>query len=108
MGICGAIIGTIVALLYRTIVTIYYSNKKVLKRSQMHTYKILLLNFGVFAVVMGIFFVDTFSNVSFLKLMFYGIIHSIWIAGLYLIVNFVFNRAAFKTIFELYRGKKNQ
>ena len=40
-GICGAILGTIAALVYRGIVTIYYSNKKVLGRSQFCTYKIL-------------------------------------------------------------------
>ena len=108
MGICGAILGTIAALLYRGIVTIYYSNKKILNRSQMYTYKILISNGAVFAVIMAIFFVDAFSNVSFLQLLLNGILHSIWIAVLYLLVNFVFNRAAFKTIFELYRGKKNQ
>ena len=108
MGICGAIIGTIAALLYRGIVTIYYSNKNILKRSQMCTYKIIIVNALVFASVMAIFFVDTFSNVSFLKLLFYGAFYSILIALLYLIVNFVFNRKAFKTIFELYRGNKNQ
>lgn len=108
MGICGAILGTIAALLYRGIVTIYYSNKKILKRNQMCTYKILIVNGSVFSLIMAVFFVDTFSNLSFLKLLFYGVIHSTWIAGLYLVVNFVFNRNAFKTIFELYRGKKNQ
>ena len=108
IGICGAIVGTIAALLYRGIVTIYYSNKKILKRSQMCTYKILIVNGAVFAAIMGIFFVDTFSNISFLQLLQNGIVHSIWIVGLYLLINFVFNRAAFKTVFELYRGKKNQ
>ena len=108
MGICGAIIGTIAALIYRGIVTIYYTNNKILKRSQMCTYKILISNSIVFAGIMVIFFVDTFSNFSFLRLLLFGIIHSIWIACLYLIVNFVFNKDAFKTIFELYRGKKNQ
>ena len=106
IGICGAILGTIAALLYRGIATIYYSNKKVLKRSQMCTYKILIANGTVFALVMAILFVDTFSNVSFLKLMLYGVVHSIWIIGLYLSVNFVFNKKEFKTIFELYRRNK--
>ena len=108
MGICGAILGTVAALLYRGIMTIYYSNKKILKRSMMHTYKILIANGLVFAVIMVVFFVDTFSNVSFLKLLFYGAVHSIWIAGLYVLINFVINRDAFKTVFELYRGNKNQ
>jgi len=108
LGICGAILGTIAALLYRGIVTIYYSNKKVLNRSQMCTYKILLVNGVVFAAVMAIFFVDTFSNLSFLKLLFCGVIHSIWIVGLYLFVNFVCNKNAFKTILDFCRGNKNR
>ena len=108
MGICGAILGTIAALLYRGIVTIRYSNKKVLNRSQMCTYKILISNIAVFALVMAIFFVDTFSNISFMKLVLNGIVHAVWIVLLYLVVNFMFNRDAFKTVFELYRGKKNQ
>lgn len=108
VGICGAILGTIAALLYRGTVTIYYSNKKILKRSQMCTYKILIANGLVFILIMAVFFVDTFSNATFLKLLFYGAVHSIWILGLYLLVNFVFNRSAFETILELYRGKKDK
>ena len=108
MGICGAILGTIAALLYRGIVTIYYSNKKVLRRSQMHTYKILIANTIVFAIAMAVFYVDTFSNVPFLKLLLCGTINSVWIIALFLIVNFIFNKNAFKTIFALYKGEKNQ
>ncbi|MBE7037164.1 MAG: sugar isomerase, partial [Ruminococcaceae bacterium] len=108
LGICGAILGTIAALIYRSIVTIRYSNKEILKRSQLNTYKILLSNAAVFAVIMVIFFVDAFSNSSFLKLLLSGVVHSIWIVGLYLLVNFICNRSAFKTMFALYRGKKNQ
>ena len=108
MGICGAILGTIAALLYRGVMTIYYSNKKILKRSQMHTYKILIVNGAVFTVIMAVFFVDTFSNVSFLQLLLHGMFHSIWIVGLYLLVNFAFNRTAFTTILKLCRGKKSQ
>jgi len=104
-GICGAIFGTVAALLYRGIVTIYYSNEKILKRSQMCTYRIIISNFAVFVAIMAIFFVDTFSNVSFLQLLLKGIVHSVWIAGLYVVANFILNKSAFKTIFELYRGK---
>lgn len=108
LGICGAILGTIAALLYRGIVTIHYSNKKVLKRSQMFTYKTLIANGLVFILIMAVFFVDTFSNYSFLSLLLNGMLHSVWIVGLYLLVNFVFNKSAFQTIFELYREKKGQ
>ncbi|MBE6915734.1 MAG: hypothetical protein E7471_03790 [Ruminococcaceae bacterium] len=108
MGICGAILGTIAALLYRGIVTIYYSNKKVLGRSQMCTYKILLSNSAVFAMVMAIFYVDTFSGNSFVQLLGNGVLHSVWIAGLYLLVNFMVNQSAFKTMLGLYREMKKQ
>ncbi len=107
-GICGAIFGTIAALLYRGIITIYYSNKKILERRQAYTYKIILSNTLVFLAVMLLLFVDTFSNLSFLRLLLNGVIHSIWIVGLYLLVNFLFNKSAFKTMFELVRRNKAQ
>ena len=72
----------------------------------MRTYKVWIINGAVFTLVMMVFFVDTFSNMSFLKLLLNGIIHSIWIVGLYILANFIFNKAVFKTIFELYRGQK--
>ncbi len=104
-GICGAIMGTIIALLYRGAMMIYYSNKKVLERSVFNTYKIWLVNLAVFAFIMVIFFVDSFSGLSFLELLIKGIIHFMWIVPLYIVVNFVFLRGAFKNLFELWRKK---
>ena len=105
-GICGAILGTIVALIYRSIVVIHYSNKYVLERSSMCTYKTWIINGAVFVSVMAIFFVDNFSGMSFLQLVFNGIIHSVWIVGLYILANFVFNKSVFRTVLELYRERK--
>ena len=51
---------------------------------------ILIANIIVFASLMAVFYVDTFSNASFLKLVLYGAINSVWIIALYLIVNFAF------------------
>ena len=108
MGICGAILGTVAALVYRSIMTVYYSNKKILGRNQMAAYKVIFSNAAVFAAVMAIFHTDAFSGVSFLKLLINGIVHSVWIVGLYLFVNFVFNKSAFTTVFELYRGNREK
>ena len=104
-GICGAILGTIVALLYRGTMMIYYSNKKVLERGIFNTYKIWLVNGAVFALIMVIFFVDSFSGLSFIRLLIKGIIHSLWIVPLYIGVNLVFFRKAFKNLIELWRNK---
>ena len=104
-GICGAILGTIVALLYRGTMMIYYSNKKVLGRGMFHTYKLWLVNGAVFVTLMAIFYVDSFSGLSFTKLLIKGIIHSLWIVPLYIGVNFIFFKGAFKNLIELWRNK---
>ncbi len=104
-GICGAIIGTIVALLYRSAMMIYYSNKKVLARGMFNTYKFWIVNGAVFATLMAIFFVDSFSGLSFIRLFIKGIIHSLWIVPLYIGVNFIFFKRAFKNLIELWRNK---
>lgn len=105
-GICGAIVGTIVALLYRGTMMIFHSNKKVLGRSVFHTYKHWLVNGAVFALIMVIFFVDSFSGLSFGALLLKGIIHSIWIVPLYIGVNFVCFKDAFVNALVLWRNKK--
>ena len=104
-GICGAILGTIVALLYRSIMMIYYANKKVLERGTFYTYKLWIVNGMVFALIMAIFFVDSFSGICFLRLLLKGIIHSLWIVPLYILANFIFYKDAFKNLFELWRNK---
>ena len=105
-GICGAIVGTIVALLYRGAMMIYYSNVKVLGRGVFSTYRLWFVNGGVFALVMAVFFVDSFSGLSFLDLVLRGILHSAWIIPLYIGVNFVFCREAFFDLLSMWRNKK--
>ena len=104
-GICGAILGTIVALLYRGTMMIYYSNKKVLERGTFHTYKLWLVNGLVFVFIMAIFYVDSFSGLSFTRLLIKGIAHSIWIVPLYIGINHIFFKEAFKNLIELWRNK---
>lgn len=105
-GICGAIVGTIVALLYRGGMMIYYSNKKVLERSVFNTYKLWLVNGAIFVAIMVIFFVDSFSGLPFLQLLLKGVLHSLWIVPLYICVNLVLFKDAFKTLLEMWRNKK--
>ena len=105
-GICGAIFGTIVALLYRGTMMIWYSNKKVLERSLFHTYRLWLANGAVFALVMTIFFVDSFSGCSFGWLVVKGLVHSVWIVALYLAVNVACNRQAFRCLLQMRRGNR--
>jgi hypothetical protein len=105
-GICGAILGTIIALLYRGTIMIWYANKKVLERGIFNTYKLWLINGAVFVAVMMIFFVDSFSGLSFVRLVIKGLLHTLWIVPLYIVVNLAFCREAFKNLSELRRIDK--
>ena len=70
-----------------------------------HTYKHWLVNGVVFAILMAIFYVDSFSGLSFIRLLVKGIAHSLWIVPLYIGVNFIFFKSAFKNLIELWRNK---
>ena len=104
-GICGAILGTIVALIYRGAMMIYYSNKHVLGRGVIHTYKLWLVNGAVFALIMVLFFVDSFSGLSFVNLLIKGVLHTFWMVPLYIGVNVLFFRKTFQNAIELWRNK---
>lgn len=105
-GICGAIAGTITALIYRGGVMIYYANKKVLGRRVGQTYRLLIANGAVFAAVMALMYVDSFSGMSFGKLVINGIIHSLWISGLYIAVNLAVSKDAFSTFIGMCRARE--
>ena len=104
-GICGALMGTVAALLYRSIMMIYYTNVVVLERSVFDTYRCWIVNGVIFTIIMFIFFVDSFSGLSFVKLLIKGIIHSLWIIPLYLFANFIFFKNEFINFSELWRAK---
>ncbi len=104
-GICGAIIGTIAALLYRSVVMIYFSNKKILERGALHTYKRWIANGAIFALLMVIFFVDSFSGVPFFKLLLKGMLHTLWIVPSYIAINYLFFNEDFKNFIEMWRNK---
>ena len=85
---------------------IWYANKKVLERKVFKTYKLWLVNGAVFAIVMLIFFVDSFCGLSFVQLVLRGILHTLWIVPLYIVANFIFCREAFKNLSEHRRADK--
>lgn len=101
-GICGALVGTIAALIYRSVMSVYHANKKVLERSMWQTYKLWVINGAVFAVAMCVFYVDSFAGLSFSALVLKGLMHGSWILALFLLVNFIFNREAFRYLPEVF------
>ncbi len=86
-GICGALAGTVAALLFRAVAVIYFSNKKVLGRSVGSTCTIIFANFAVFALVCFVFGTSRFLGMNFGRLVLHGILNSLWIMPLYALAN---------------------
>lgn len=106
-GICGAVAGTIAALVFRGGMMIYFANRRILGRSVFETYKLWISNGAVFIIIMIIFFTDRFSGLSFGRLLIWGLVNSVWIVILYTAVNFAVQRSAFSSLWKLL-GKKRK
>ena len=92
IGIYGVLLGTIAALLYRTNDFIIYGNRRILKRSPLKEYILMLTNFAVF-----IGFVLTERSVNFvpktyLHLICVAVPISIVVTLVYVVINYVLNR----------------
>ncbi len=95
IGIYGVLLGTVIALLYRSNDIIIYANKKILNRSPWKTYKKLLSNFAVFMVFVaaesyGRTFIQQTCD-SVISFVVYGVVLSLISALLYLGVAMVVN-----------------
>ena len=88
-GICGALLGTVAALAFRTVATLYYTNKKILSRSVIKSVIPLLANCAVFAFIYIIFGTTHFCDLKFLPLCLHGVLNMLWIVPLYFAANVI-------------------
>ena len=98
IGIYGVLLGTILALLYRTNDMVIYANKKILNRSAGKTYKLIATNFLIF---FGFSFLKNFVDLTikdFAGFILVGVVATIISMGVYFVVNSLANRQAFKTL----------
>ena len=103
-GIIGGIIGTIAALLYRGNMMIYYANKKILSRSLIKTYRKYIVNFTLFIIILIVLGVSSGASTSFVGVVLKCIMHALWVAPLYIIVNLIIEKETIATIKELGRS----
>lgn len=100
IGIYGVLIGTIVALLYRTNDIIIYVNKKILNRSPLRTYR----RWGVNLIVMLVLIFGIRGVLNGIESYFSWVVNAVWITVLCFIVFFavdsVFDRSSFRYLFE--------
>ncbi|MGD1820451.1 MAG: hypothetical protein ACPKOI_11335 [Pleomorphochaeta sp.] len=91
IGIYGVLIGTIIALLYRSNDIIIYANKKILRRSPKKIYLVLLVNYLVFLFIVIISQNITLSILNYAQFVKYGFIISIFVFFLYFFINIIIN-----------------
>lgn len=87
VGIYGVLIGTIIALLYRTNDMILYANKKVLFRSPWKTYRRWLINIVLFIASILISSIIPMNANNYFSLIGLAIIYTIVLSAVFIIAN---------------------
>lgn len=98
LGIYGAIIGTIVALLYRANQMILYANLKILNRSPWKTYRTWVIDIALFALFTWLNSIITVNMSSYFLLVLWACIYGLIILAGYLTVISLFNPEAFRLL----------
>lgn len=98
LGIYGVLLGTIVALLYRTVDVIIYSNRKLLNRSPMRTFSYYIVEFVLAFIIYSLFCYINILIDSYLKFVLAGAILTIGIGAVFVLVSCLIFRPEFKVL----------
>ncbi|MCL6604055.1 MAG: sugar isomerase [Paenibacillus sp.] len=104
MGIYGVLMGTIVALLYRSIDIVIYANKVILNRSPWVTFKRWLTNVAVFVIIIAITTTLDLSITSYIGVLVWGAVLGIVILPIYFTISSLMERSVFLYAFEHFKG----
>lgn len=105
-GIYGGLLGSVLALIYRCIVTIRFANKKIFERSSWHTYRRIALNNGLCVLLLIILGLHAASELPFMRLLLLGIIYAVPVAIIFLLANILAERSAFHFIMDLIHRRR--
>ena len=106
IGIYGVLLGTIIALLYRSNDIIMYSNKKILKRSSLKEYKLYFINLILFAFVCYFTTKYPVVSTSYINLICKAALYSVCIFILFIASNIIFNYKNYKFLFDSFFLKR--
>jgi len=98
-GIYGVLIGTIAALLYRSIDMIIYANRKILNRSPWMTVKRWLINVVIFLMTLVIFRIIKINITSYKELIIAGGLLTIILIPIYFTIGSIFEKEVYKFTF---------
>lgn len=106
IGIYGCLIGTIIALLYRTNDIIFYANKKILNRTPLKAYSIILVDSIIFASCFILFKFINLEISSYGEFVMWGFILTIAVFSIYLLINIICFRKEIVYFVRLVFAKK--
>ncbi|MEH7254803.1 polysaccharide biosynthesis C-terminal domain-containing protein, partial [Neobacillus niacini] len=92
LGIYGVLIGTILALLYRSADMIFYSSKYILYRKSWVTFRRWLINIGLFLVLIFISETLKINPTSYLEIFLFAVLLCAIIIPVYFIICSLFER----------------
>lgn len=105
LGVYGVLLGTVVAFIYRNVVSIHYSNKHILERSDAHSIKVILANIALLSIIMAVFYNIELSVESYWEWILYACVVSIVSLMIFFVVNAAVSPASFKTLFGYIKKK---
>ncbi len=112
LGINGVVVGTILALLYRTVDMIIYSNRSILNRSPWHVVRIIAINIAISALAIETFNLLQLQLDSYFKLIFAAGVTCIIVVPVQVAAGYLGNVKAGKNAYDFIRalltkGKKH-
>ena len=104
LGIYGVLIGTILALIYRSNDMIIYANKRILNRSPWITYKRVISNTILFVLISFVTNFFKWDLSSYLSIIIWAAISGIVILAIYFVVASVVNPDSFMVLKDYIKG----
>lgn len=102
-GIYGVLMGTIAALLYRSIDIVIYANRKILNRNPWITIRRWLIDITLFLIIIYISNIIKINPTSYTGILITGVILTIIITPVYFIISSLFERDTFKFTFSFFK-----
>ena len=105
LGIYGVLIGTIVAMLYRSNDIIIYANRRLLHRSVWKTYKRILICILTYIIVQGVSLLVLYPFTSYLRIIIFAVPYTIITMVAFFGMSSVFDFKTFKVLVTIVKNK---
>lgn len=104
-GLYGVLLGTIIAMLYRTLDINIYANKRILQRSCAKTFKVFFTNAALFAAVCFLAQNVTIAPDGYVSFFLYGAVTTLCILPAFILIQSLVNPTEAKAFFGYIRKK---